>query len=211
MTLTTWLTYLIAVTFICVSPGPGALSSMSAGMKYGFAVSMWNLVGLQLAGGFNLLLVWLGLGALLMTSTTAFEIMKYTGALYLVYLGVQKFRETPISFEEIAAKTKFDDTSRWGLIKQGLFVNLTNPKGIVFLVAVLPQFIDATKPTGVQYAIMGVTMAIVDVLVMMCYTGLAAKVLRLLKDPSHIRWTNRGLGSLFIAAGGALAVFKRNS
>jgi homoserine/homoserine lactone efflux protein len=209
MTLTTWLTYLIAVTFICVSPGPGALSSMSAGMKYGFAVSMWNLVGLQLAGGFNLLLVWLGLGALLMTSTTAFEIMKYTGALYLVYLGVQKFRETPISFEEIAAKTKFDDTSRWGLIKQGLFVNLTNPKGIVFLVAVLPQFIDATKPTGVQYAIMGVTMAIVDVLVMMCYTGLAAKVLRLLKDPSHIRWTNRGLGSLFIAAGGALAVFKR--
>jgi homoserine/homoserine lactone efflux protein len=209
MTLTTWLTYLIAVTLICVSPGPGALSSMSAGMKYGFAVSMWNLVGLQLAGGFNLLLVWLGLGALLMTSTTAFEIMKYAGALYLVYLGVQKFRETPVSFEEIAAKTKFDDTSRWGLIKQGLFVNLTNPKGIVFLVAVLPQFIDATKPTGVQYAIMGVTMGVVDVLVMMCYAGLAAKVLRLLKDPSHIRWTNRGLGSLFIAAGGALAVFKR--
>jgi homoserine/homoserine lactone efflux protein len=210
MTLTTWLTYLIAVTLICVSPGPGALSSMSAAMKYGFSVSMWNLVGLQLAGGFNLLLVWLGLGALLMTSTTAFEIMKYAGALYLVYLGVQKFRETPVSFEEIAAKTKFDDTSRWGLVKQGLFVNLTNPKGIVFLVAVLPQFIDATKPTGLQYAIMGVTMGVVDVLVMMCYAGLAAKVLRLLKDPSHIRWTNRGLGSLFIAAGGALAVFKRN-
>jgi homoserine/homoserine lactone efflux protein len=209
MTLTTWLTYLIAVTLICVSPGPGALSSMSAGMKYGFAVSMWNLVGLQLAGGFNLLLVWLGLGALLMTSATAFEIMKYAGALYLVYLGVQKFREAPVSFEEIAVNTKFDDTSRWGLVKQGLFVNLTNPKGIVFLVAVLPQFIDATQPTGIQYAIMGVTMIVVDVLVMMCYTGLAAKVLRLLKDPSHIRWTNRGLGSLFIAAGGALAVFKR--
>ncbi len=211
MTLTTWLTYLIAVTIICVSPGPGALSSMSAGMKYGFQVGMWNLIGLQLAIVVNVLLIWLGLGALLMTSTTAFEIMKYGGALYLIYLGIQKFREDPVPFEEIAANTKFDDTSRWGLIKQGLFVNLTNPKGIVFLVAVLPQFIDRNAPTGLQYAIMGATMVTVDVLVMMCYTGLAANVLRLLKDPNHLRWTNRGLGTLFVAAGGALAVFKRGA
>ena len=208
MTLTTWLTYLIAVTLICVSPGPGALSSMSAGMKYGFAVGMWNLLGLQLAIIVNVLLIWLGLGALLMTSTTAFEIMKYAGALYLIYLGIQKFREAPVQFEEIAAKTKFDDTSRLGLVKQGLFVNLTNPKGIVFLVAVLPQFIDPTKPNSMQYAVMGVTMVVVDVLVMMCYTGLAAKLLGLLKDPEHIRWTNRTLGLTFVAAGGALAVFK---
>jgi homoserine/homoserine lactone efflux protein len=211
MTLATWLTYLIAVSVICISPGPGALSSMSAGMKYGFAVGMWNLIGLQLAIVVNVLLIWLGLGALLMTSTTAFEIMKYGGALYLIYLGIQKFREPPVAFEDIAAKTKFDDTSRLGLIKQGLFVNLTNPKGIVFLVAVLPQFIDPTKPTGIQYAIMGLTMVVVDVLVMMCYTGLAANVLRLLKDPNHIRWTNRGLGTMFVAAGGALAVFKRSA
>jgi homoserine/homoserine lactone efflux protein len=211
MTLATWLTYLLAVSIICVSPGPGALSSMSAGMKYGFAVGMWNLIGLQLALVINVALIWLGIGALLLTSTTAFEIMKYGGALYLIYLGIQKFREAPIAFEAIAAKTKFDDTSRLGLIKQGLFVNLTNPKGIVFLVAVLPQFIDPAKPTGIQYAIMGLTMVIVDVLVMMCYTGLAANVLRLLKDPNHIRWTNRGLGTMFVAAGGALAVFKRGT
>lgn len=206
-----WFTYFIAVIIICVSPGPGALSSMSAGMTYGFRVGMWNLIGLQLAIVVNVFLIWLGLGALLMTSTTAFEVMKYAGALYLIYLGVQKFREPPVSFEEIAARTKFDDTSRLGLIKQGLLVNLTNPKGIVFLVAVLPQFVDPGKPTALQYAIMGVTMIVVDVIVMMGYTGLASNVLRLLKDPNHIRWTNRGLGSLFVAAGVALATFKRSS
>ncbi|MEI6737084.1 MAG: LysE family transporter [Pseudomonadota bacterium] len=211
MELATWLTWLIAVTILCISPGPGALSSMSAGLKYGFAVGMWNLIGLQLAIVINVLLIWLGLGALLAASTTAFDIMKYGGALYLVYLGLQKFREQPVPFEVISANTKFDDTSRWGLVKQGLLVNLTNPKGMVFLVAVLPQFIDATKPTGLQYAIMGLTMIVIDVLVMMCYTGLAANILRLLKDPNHIRWTNRGLGSLFVAAGGALAVFKRGA
>ncbi len=209
MTLATWFTYLIAVILICVSPGPGALSSMSAGMKYGFAVGMWNLLGLQAAIAVNVLVIWLGLGAVLAASTTAFEVMKYAGALYLIYLGIQKFREPPVPFEFIANRTKFADTSRWGLIKQGLLVNLTNPKGIVFLVAVLPQFIDASQPTGKQYAIMGATMIVVDMVVMMGYTGLASRVIRLLKDPAHIRWTNRGMGSLFVAAGGALAVFKR--
>lgn len=209
MELGTWIAYFIAVVILCVSPGPGALSSMSAGLKYGFRVGMWNLLGLQIAILINVLMVWAGIGALLVASTTAFEIIKYGGALYLIWLGVQKFREPPVSFEEIAARTRFDDTSRWGLVKQGVLVNLTNPKGILFLVAVLPQFIDPTRPTAPQYAIMGATMVVVDVIVMIGYTGLASRVLRLLKDPNHIRWTNRGLGSLFVAAGGALALFKR--
>lgn len=209
MELGTWIAYFIAVVILCVSPGPGALSSMSAGLKYGFRVGMWNLLGLQIAILINVLMVWAGIGALLVASTTAFEIIKYGGALYLIWLGIQKFREPPVSFEEIAARTRFDDTSRWGLVKQGVLVNLTNPKGILFLVAVLPQFIDPTRPTAPQYAIMGLTMVVVDVIVMIGYTGLASRVLRLLKDPNHIRWTNRGLGSLFVAAGGALALFKR--
>ncbi|MCE2990027.1 MAG: homoserine/homoserine lactone efflux protein [Burkholderiales bacterium] len=209
MELTTWIAYFIAVVIVCVSPGPGALSSMSAGMKYGFRVGMWNLLGLQIAILINVVMVWAGIGALLVASTTAFEVIKYGGALYLIWLGIQKFREPPVSFEEIAARTKFEDTSRWGLVKQGMLVNLTNPKGILFLVAVLPQFINPALPTAPQYAIMGVTMVVVDVIVMIGYTGLASRVLRLLRDPNHIRWTNRGLGSLFVAAGGALALFKR--
>jgi homoserine/homoserine lactone efflux protein len=182
---------------------------MSAGLKYGFRVGMWNLLGLQLAILINVLLVWAGVGALLAASSTAFEFIKYVGAAYLVWLGVQKFREPPAAFEAINATTSFDDTSRWGLIRQGLLVNLTNPKGVLFLVAVLPQFVDPSRPTAPQYAIMGLTMVAVDVFVMVGYTGFASRILRLLKDPSHIRWTNRGLGSLFVLAGGALAFYKR--
>jgi homoserine/homoserine lactone efflux protein len=205
----TWVAYFVATLIICVSPGPGALSSMSAGMKYGFAVGMWNLFGLQIAIAINVLLVWLGVGALLVASSTAFELVKYGGAAYLVWLGIQKFREPPIAFEEVARSTTFEDTTRWGLVKQGMLVNLTNPKGILFLVAVLPQFIEPSRPTAVQYAILGITMIVVDVIVMIGYTGLASHVLALVKSPAHIRWVNRAMGSLFVVAGGALALFKR--
>ncbi|MBC7623335.1 MAG: LysE family transporter [Aeromicrobium sp.] len=209
MSLATWFTYFIATLIICVSPGPGALSSMSAGMKYGFARGMWNLAGLQAAIVVNVFAIWLGLGALLVASTTAFDIMKYLGAAYLIYLGIQKFREEPVAFEQISAQTNFQDTSPFGIFKQGLLVNLTNPKGLLFLAAVLPQFVDTAKPTAIQYAILGGTMVVVDVVVMIGYAALASTILRMLKDPNHIRWTNRGVGSLFVAAGGALAVFKR--
>jgi homoserine/homoserine lactone efflux protein len=209
MEFSTWFTYFVATVIICVSPGPGALSSMSAGMKYGFTRGMWNLAGLQAAIVVNVFAIWIGLGALLVASTTAFDIMKYLGAAYLIYLGIQKFREEPVPFEQIAAQTNFKDTSRFGIFKQGLLVNLTNPKGLLFLAAVLPQFVDPSKPTAIQYAILGGTMVMVDVLVMIGYTALASTILRMLKDPNHIRWTNRGVGSLFVAAGGALAVFKR--
>lgn len=209
MSLATWFTYFIATLIICVSPGPGALSSMSAGMKYGFARGMWNLAGLQAAIVVNVFAIWLGLGALLVASTTAFDIMKYLGAAYLIYLGIQKFREEPVAFEQISAQTNFQDTSPFGIFKQGLLVNLTNPKGLLFLAAVLPQFVDPAKPTAMQYAILGGTMVVVDVVVMIGYAALASTILRMLKDPNHIRWTNRGVGSLFVAAGGALAVFKR--
>ena len=209
MTLTTWIAYLIAVVLICISPGPGALSAMSAGMKYGWQRGMWNCLGMQLSTVINITIIALGLGAVLTASSTAFEVMKWCGALYLVYLGIQKFREPAALFADIDAQTEFNDTSARGIFTQGLLVNFTNPKGLVFLLAVLPQFIDPTQPTAIQYVFLTITLITVDLIVMSCYTGLAAKVLRLLKDPSHIKATNRVLGSLFVIAGGALAVFKR--
>ena len=209
MTLATWLAYLLAVVLICLSPGPGALSAMSAGMKYGWQRGMWNCLGMQLSTVINIIIIAMGLGAVLTASATAFDVMKWCGALYLVYLGIQKFREPAALFADIDARTEFKDSSARGIFMQGLLVNFTNPKGLVFLLAVLPQFIDPSQPTAMQYAILTLTLVSVDLLVMAGYTGLAARVLRLLKDPGHIKATNRVLGSLFVIAGGALAVFKR--
>jgi len=88
-------------------------------------------------------------------------------------------------------------------------VNLTNPKGIIFFVAILPQFIDVARPQALQYTILAATTFAVDLVVMIGYTALAARVLRVMKEPGSLRWVNRGLGGLFVAAGVALATFRR--
>ena len=107
MSAATWLSFFVATLFLCISPGPGALSSMAAGLRYGFARGMLNCLGLQAAIIVNVFVIWLGLGALLMASSVAFELMKYGGAAYLIFLGVQKFREK-ITVVDVNQASVFD-------------------------------------------------------------------------------------------------------
>ena len=92
---------------------------------------------------------------------------------------------------------------------RGFWVNLTNPKGIIFFAAILPQFVDTARPQFLQYAILATTTFVVDVIVMSGYTAAAARVLGAMRDPAKLRWVNRGLGGAFVAAGAALATFRR--
>ena len=206
MALSVWITYFIATIVLCVSPGPGVFSSISAGLHHGFRLGMWNGVGMQAASFLVVLLVCGGLGALLLASETLFTAVKWAGVAYLIYLGIVTWRAPARGFEEDRAD---HETTARGVFMRGFWVNITNPKGIIFFAAVLPQFIDVTRPQLPQYAILAATTFAVDLVVMMVYTALAAKVLRVMKDESRLKWVNRTLGGAFIAAGVALASFRR--
>ena len=208
MSLETWLAFFVASWLISLSPGAGAISCMAAGMRYGYARAYWNILGLQLGLLFVLAIVALGLGAIIAASTTLFTAIKWLGAAYLVYLGVQQWRApaSPVSSDDPG-----DDShgSPKRLALRGFLVNATNPKSIVFMLAVLPQFIDPHAPQLPQYLICAGTLFFTDLVVMSGYTGLAAKVLKLLREPHHVRWVNRSFGGLFVAAGAVLATFRR--
>jgi homoserine/homoserine lactone efflux protein len=92
-----------------------------------------------------------------------------------------------------------------------LLVNMTNPKGLVFLLAVLPQFVEPTRPLLPQYLAIGVTMTVVDVLVMGAYTGLAARLLRVLRTPRQQKVLNRTLSGMFAAAAVGLSLVRRSA
>jgi len=208
MTLETWLAFFAACWVISLSPGAGAISCMAAGLRFGLRRAMWNIVGLIIGIMFVLLVVAVGLGALLATSTVAFLVVKWLGVAYLVWLGVQQWRAPAIAIDADAAATGMAG-SRKQLVLRGFLVNATNPKGIVFMLAVLPQFIDPARPQLVQYLICGATLTLTDLVVMTGYTGLAARVLRLLRTPGQIRAMNRTFGGLLMGMGALLATFKR--
>ncbi len=208
MTLETWLAFFAACWLISLSPGAGAISCMAAGLRFGLRRAMWNIVGLIIGIMFVLLVVAVGLGALLATSTVAFLVVKWLGVAYLVWLGAQQWRAPAIAIDADATVADMAG-SRKQLVLRGFLVNATNPKGIVFMLAVLPQFIDPARPQLVQYLICGATLTLTDLVVMTGYTGLAARVLRLLRTPGQIRAMNRTFGGLLMGMGALLATFKR--
>ncbi|MCD0505050.1 LysE family transporter [Bordetella petrii] len=209
MTLSTWLTFFLASWAISFSPGAGAISAMSSGLKYGFARGYWNTAGLIIGILAQFVIVAVGLGAVLATSEIAFSIVKYLGVAYLVYLGVRQFRTdaAPVAVDT-GNPAHFSVRE---LVVRGILVNLMNPKGTVFLLAVVPQFVNPAAPLVPQYAALAGTLMFTDLVAMGVYTLLAAKVLRLLRDARHIRWMNRMFGSLFILAGVFLATFRRQA
>ncbi len=207
MLLETWLAFFVACWLISLSPGAGAIASMSAGLQYGFWRGYWNALGLQVGLAVQIAIVAAGVGAILSASELAFSLIKWFGVIYLVYLGVKQWRALPGDLSEDAAVRPSGRPLT--LVLRGFLVNVSNPKAVVFMLAVLPQFIDPKAPQLVQYLTMGATMITVDLIVMAGYTGLASRVLRLLRTPRQQRLMNRTFGALFIGAAGLLASVRR--
>ena len=206
MTLATWITFFLACWAISLSPGPGAIASMSAGLNYGFrrgyfmvfglVLGIWTLVGIVVAG----------LGAIIAASNTAFTVLKFLGAAYLVWIGISQWRA---SDKPLVAATDAPVLTRKQLIMRGWAINATNPKGTIFMAAVVPNFIDLSHPLIPQYFIIMMSLSFTDLVVMAGYVALAAKVLRALNEPHHVRIMNRCFGGLFVVAGTLLATFRR--
>jgi homoserine/homoserine lactone efflux protein len=210
MDFTLWLAFFAASWAISLSPGAGAVAAMSAGLNHGFRRGYFTTLGLVLGIVTQLVVVALGVGALIAASATAFTAIKWLGVAYLVYLGIQQWRAPA------APMAKADDAvtlrvRRRDLVLRGWIVNALNPKGTVFLLAVVPQFLDLSRDLGVQYAVIGATLVFTDLVVMAGYTLLASRVLAALRAPTHVRLLNRLFGGLFVAAGVALASIKRSA
>lgn len=197
MSLQVWFAYMLACWVISISPGAGAIASMSSGLNYGFRHGYWNAIGLQIALLIQIMIVAAGVGVLFATTPLAFQAVKWFGVAYLLYLAYLQWT-APIKDIEIQHEKK--DKSVSALLFNGFVVNISNPKAIVFLLAVLPQFLDLSKPQWIQYLIMAATMVTIDLIVMAGYTGLASKVLRLLRSPKQQKYLNGGFAVMFSCA-----------
>ena len=209
MTLATWITFFLACWAISLSPGPGAIASMTAGLNHGFRRGYITVFGLVLGIWTQVLIVAAGLGAIIAASSTVFTVLKFCGAAYLVWIGISQWRASDKPL--VAAATDAPVLSARQLIVRGWAINATNPKAAVFMLAVVTNFIDPARPLLPQYVIIALSLSFTDLVVMAGYVALAARVLRALNEPHHVRIMNRCFGGLFVVAGSLLAAFRRTA
>ncbi|HEY0061163.1 MAG TPA: LysE family transporter [Telluria sp.] len=209
MPLSTWIAFVFAAVVIAISPGSGAVLAMSHGLSYGVRKASATVLGLQI----GLLLVFTiagaGVGSLLLASEPAFNVVKIVGALYLIYLGVGQWRAqaAPAAADGILV----DHPSFGRRVLTGFLTNSTNPKGIIFMVAVLPQFISQDAPLLPQLLILGVSMVTIDTCVMHGYALLAATMQQFFRNAASVRKLNRFFGAVLMLMGGALFFVRRGS
>jgi len=247
-----WITLLAACFVISFTPGAGAINTMGNALSHGFRRSFWGILGQQAALIVHIAIVALGVGVLVASSPIAFNVIRYAGAAYLVYLGVRQLLRRPAADAEpvaaaesassggseasgasgapgasgpsrssdarrasdrpepsTAVEVASDATtapsppeSRWSMFRRGLWVNLLNPKAIVFFLAFLPQFIRPSLPLLPQYLVVAATVVVVDVIVMWGFFAFAAHGMRrFTRSARGQRIVDAVFGLLFIAVG----------
>jgi homoserine/homoserine lactone efflux protein len=210
MDLQVWLAFFVASWAIALSPGSGAVLSMSHGLAYGVRRTTATIVGLQIGLAIILLVAGVGVGAVLLASATAFMVVKVAGAGYLMWLGWRQWR-SPVAAKADAGTVDAPALSVRQRVLQGLLTNVTNPKGIVFMVAVLPQFIDPQRPLWLQLLVLLCTTISVDLVVMHGYAWLAARLQGLMRTVRAQRVQNRVFGGVLMAMGTSLLLVRRQA
>lgn len=206
MSLAVWFSLLTASVVISFTPGAGAINTMSNALSQGWRRSIWGIIGQQLALIVHVAVVAAGVGLLVSRSEVLFNGIRYVGAAYLVYLGIRLIVAHPSTPTTDQTLDLVDPREgHWSMIRRGFWVNLLNPKAIVFFLAFIPQFIRLDEPQLPQYLILLATVIVVDVLVMWGFFAAAARPFRrFTRTPRGQRTLNTVFGVLFIGVAGLL-------
>jgi threonine/homoserine/homoserine lactone efflux protein len=193
-----WLAFVAASAILLIIPGPTILTVISYSVAHGRRANLPLVAGVALGDSTALFLSLVGLGALLATAAFWFTVVKVVGGLYLLYLGLRLFRSGVGPVPDTAAPAA---GSRWRVFANAWLVTALNPKGIVFFVAFLPQFVTPGRDLNHQLWILAVTFVAMATLNATLYAVFASGARRLLASPRAQRRFNLVGGSLLTAAG----------
>lgn len=201
MTMQTWWLFVITVFFISATPGPNMMHALSRSVQVGFRRSLAAMAGCISALFLALVLSMVGIGAVLAATPRLFDVIRYAGAAYLVYLGIKAWRAGD------AAETGNENTrpetraSGWSLYRNGFLVGISNPKLLLFAAAFFPQFIDHHQPVLPQFGILLVTYLFSDGLWLSLYGLGGYSLSRFLSRRPVRRAFNRLTAVVFVAFG----------
>ncbi|KAA9158991.1 LysE family translocator [Microbacterium lushaniae] len=202
----TLLAFVVAATVAIAIPGPTVLLALANGSRYGTRRAMFGMLGAVASDVVLVIAVGVGLGALLLASETAFSIVKWIGVAYLVFLGLRMLIARGSLLHGDPAADPWG--SRHALFLKSFLVAVTNPKGYLFVGALLPQFIVPSAPPLGQYVLIGVVFCALDFAIMLGYALIGAQAIRLLKRRGAV-WIERVCGAVLLALAAWLAASRR--
>ncbi len=205
MTIQSWLMYLMLVIVATSTPGPAVLFIMTNSTLYGWRKATFSALG-NITGLFCMgILTVAGLGAILNASEIIFNVVKYFGAAYLIYLGIKLFFQKGLDFQSAQSHLIAADVPSIKIYFQAFGVAVSNPKAIVFLTALFPQFLNINEPLIPQFFILISTLMTLSFTFLMLYALMADKVKTWLAKSSRVRIVSRASGAIFIGFGVLLA------
>jgi homoserine/homoserine lactone efflux protein len=205
MTLDTWWLYLGAIVLIACTPGPNVLYVTTRSIQYGLRTSAAGMAGCLLALVLMLVGSVAGLSALLITLPAAFDILRYLGAAYLIWLGIQTWR-APDEPEDVA--NAMPEASLAATFRGGFLVGISNPKLLIFAAAFFPQFITPSAPWLPQFALLVATFVAVELTFYVVYALSGRRLAAHLVRGVWRRRLNRASGAIFAGFGLALLRYR---
>jgi homoserine/homoserine lactone efflux protein len=206
MNWTTWWLFATTEILLCLTPGPAVLFVLSSALRNGARRSVASNLGILGANAIYYALSATGVGALLVASYNLFFAVKWAGAAYLIVLGLRAmFGRT----DTLAAAEGSAERSSGRLFADGVVLQLSNPKAIVFFSALVPQFIDPHRGVVGQVVILGLTSVMIEFTILLGYGLVAGRASKIAREPRYAVWTNRIAGGLLIGAGAGLATLNR--
>lgn len=206
------LTFALLALVVVMTPGPTVLLALSNGSRFGVGAAGYGIAGAALSDGVLIAAAGLGLGAVLAASAVLFNLVKWVGVAYLMWIGVQMLRSSG-ELGSVPSHSNGQNSgaprSKLTLFRKSFLVAVTNPKGYLFFTAFLPQFLNPSEPLLMQYARLALVFIAVDVAVMAIYAGLGAKAVQFLSNRGTL-WLDRTCGGLLITLGCALALVRRS-
>lgn len=203
----TLVTFAIASTVLLIIPGPTIIMVITQALSHGKRVAFASILGVGLGDLIAASLSIIGVGTILAASATVFLIVKWAGAAYLIYIGVRLWID-PVSIPQM--EMSHDARSRWSVFRDSFLVTLLNPKGIVFFMAFVPQFITSKAAFAPQASVFVAVFVLLGILNAWAYAMLASGARQFIRRPSVLRAATR-TGAVFLVGAGLVSAVTRRS
>lgn len=209
MALQLWLAVAPILLLLSFGPGPNNFTAMYNGIRAGTSAAVIAVIGRNFAFSILMLVSALGLGAIIVSSSFWFNVVKWLGVVYLFYIGVKAWMSAKDSLSMMEESGVVVPSSHFSRMRQEFMIAISNPKAILIFTAIFPQMLDLTQPVAIQFFVMGFTFIVTEFIAAFCYALGGRQLRRLIRSPKGMANLNRGMGGIFVLASAFLATASR--